>query len=267
MSDAVLQKLLPPAVTRLIADEGHALVRGAVVRAVDATALTTPAALWAAHGWQAEGEIEYADVLRFVAPPLTSLEAPAAYPTGFLQGDAVVPVWWLEPTRVPTGAELWRVSADGEQRLASAYAGPALGWRGARGYTPPVELVGPRAVFEGREYPAGFMPDPSRIELVALGDAPLADAEEVRPGVRRRIVAVSACERVFELRLTCVWRGVPWRILQSAGDRVLLSLLGDRTPDDLSGMAVLEPGAYEAVAPLAEITEQMGTTLEHTPVA
>lgn len=257
----VLQKLIAPAITGRIAGEGLDLLRGSVIRAVDAVGtLTTPTALWRAHGWEADGEVEYADVLRFLPTSLMTLEAPAIYPSGFLQGDAPTPVWWLDVTRVPTGAELWRVLPNGEQRLVSAYAGPALGWRGAKGYTPPVQLVGPRAVFEGQEYPAAFAPE--GVELVALGDTPLAGSEETRPGVRHRVVPVSACERVFELRLTCVWRGVPWRIVQSAGEQVLLSLIGEELPGDTSGLVSAEPGVYEAIAPTAETTDLIGTTRE-----
>jgi hypothetical protein len=118
----------------------------------------------------------------------------------------VVPVWMLERTRVPTGTELWRIARSGEQQLLSSYGGPALGWRGATGYYPPIHLVGPRAVWQGVEYPADFTPDLKDVELVHVGQEPPAGFEAVRPQIPRRFVPVDECDRVFDLVLNAMAR-------------------------------------------------------------
>ena len=79
-----------------------------------------------------------------------------------------MPVWLLQRTRVPVGTEFWRIKDTGEQRALSVFAGPAIGWRGAQGYFPPLHLVGPRATWRGADHPAAFQPDGTGLELVTL---------------------------------------------------------------------------------------------------
>lgn len=272
----VLQKLLMPWLSRAVVEQGYSAIGGPVVVAADAAELGTPETLLRAYGFDAPGSPfgespPYVDVIRFPTHPLMALEKPEArgerpwptYDSGFLRGDVVAPVWMLERTRAPTGAELWRIAATGQQQLLSSYGGPALGWQGARGYFPPIHFVGPRAVWEGEEYPADFTPDRRGVELVHVGQQPRAGFEAVRPQISRRIVTVGECDRVFDLVLTARWREVPVRILQRAGDQALLLLLGD-DPEDVRrlGADEVEPGIFEATAPAGELTDTSGTTRE-----
>lgn len=272
----VLQKLLMPWLARAVAEQGYSAVGGPVTEAADAANLDTPAAFVRAYGFEGPGSPfgdspAYVDVLRFQTHPLMSLEKPEphgerpwpTYDSGFLRGDIAVPVWMLDRTRVPTGTELWRMAASGEQQLLSSYGGPALGWRGARGYFPPIHFVGPRAAWQGAEYPADFTPDQRGVELVHVGEQPPEGFEAVRPQVSRKIVEVGACDRVFDLVLTARWREVPVRVLQRSGDQVLVLLLSD-DPEDARrlGAGEVEPGIFEATAPADELTDTSGGTRE-----
>ena len=265
----VMQKLLVPWVSTAIVEQGHSVVEGPVVRAGDAAGLDTPEKLLAAYGfegpaspWGAEPQ-PYVDVLRFPVEPLMRLETPPAdeverpwptYPRGFLRGDSLVPVWMLERTRVPVGTEFWRIAHTGEQKALSVYDGPALGWRGAPGYFPPLHVVGPRAEWHGLDLPAAFLPE-GRIELVHVGDqAPAPEFEQVRPQVWRAEVPLAACDRVFEVVLTATVDGVPVRVLQQAGDQALVLLLtDDPAAAELLGAGEAEPGIFEGVVPAGKL--------------
>jgi hypothetical protein len=151
-------------------------------------------------------------------------------------------------------AELWRTTAAGETWLAT-FEGPARGWRGSRGYTPPTDLVGTRAVWHDLDLPAEVSRDGTRIELIVVGRVAPEDFEQVRPGVWRRSVPHDHVDRVFEPVLTCAYREVPCRILQRTGDRSRLLLLSDH-PENAQwvGATAVDIGSYELVAPTADLT-------------
>ncbi|HEX6150579.1 hypothetical protein [Nocardioides sp.] len=262
----VLQKLLTSDLGSAIVEEGYDQVGGYVVDAGAAAGLRTPDALLAAHGFEAGGE--YVDVVRFELPPLASLRRPTTegerpwptYPSGFLRGDSLVPVWELSRTRYPYGAEYWRIRADGEQRCLSAYQGAARGWRGASGWRAPTPLVGPRARWRGREVPADVVGDGA---LLTFGpaDAP-AEAEEIRPGVWAAGVPLADCE-LFETVLTASVDGVSVRVLESDGTTARVLLLSDREEDAARvGAGLAEPGVFEADVAVTRLADTSGVTNE-----
>ena len=273
-----LQKLLVPARSAAISERGADDVGGPVVRAADVLDLR-PAELVAAYGLAGrpfETEPEHVDVLRFEPHSLMRLETPSSvgerpwptYEHGFLQ-EGAVPVWLLARTRVPLGTEFWRIRADGEQRLLSAYAGPAAGWRGAKGYQPPLDLIGRRARWQGLELPAE-LPDGDRaVDLVHVGDEGVpAGFEKVRPMVHHLVVSVDECESVFELELTARAGGVPVRVLRSDGQRARV-LLVDPDQASVARLAAveIEPGAFEALVAVSELTDTGGVRRELAPTA
>lgn len=261
----VLQKLLTSDLGSAIVDDGYDQVGGIVVEAAPAAALRTPAELLAAYGFEAGGE--YVDVVRFELPPLASLRRPGqddrpwpTYPSGFLRGDALVPVWELSRTRYPYGAEYWRIRADGEQRCLSAYQGAARGWRGAHGWRPSSAVVGPRARWRGQEVPADVVGDGALLTFPAA-TAP-ADAEEIRPGVWAAAVPLADCE-LFETVLTATVRETPVRVLESDGTTAHVLLLSDREEDAARvGATLAEPGVYEARVRVTELVDTAGVTHE-----
>ncbi|MCH1865121.1 hypothetical protein [Nocardioides sp. CFH 31398] len=263
MSRAVMEKVLWPEVSRSFGERGDSHVGGAVVGAADAASLGGPAGRVAAHGladlWPQGPEPWSVDVLRYAAAPLMRHRTPAAdtpsrpwptYPHGFLPATgAIVPVWDLATTRVPVGAEVWRVHAGGAEQHLLTYDGPAYGWRGAMAWAPTLGLVGPRAQWQGREWIAAHAADPSWVQLVAYGDPPDATFDSPRPGVVTRTVPLAECARVFALDLRGRWAGFDVRLLHTSGGpggsaRVELV---DPDPEQAAtvGATAVEPGRFE----------------------
>lgn len=270
----VVQKVLMPWLSGAVGERGYPYVGGAVTRLVDVRALTTPKVLLAAYGFQGSAAFgddpEFVDVVRFEVEPLMRLRAPGGevrpwptYPMGFLTaGSGVVPVWVLERTRVPRGAEMWRIHRCGEEERVTRFEGVARGWRGAAGFTPVTQLVGPRAVFEGREFVAEFTDvSGERVELVCFGEDVPVGFEPVRPGVSTRTVASAACDQVHEVVLSATWRGVEARVLQPGADEVLL-LLDQPEVEQVEGTGAgeVEPGYFEVVAPKGELVDGGGVS-------
>ncbi len=264
------EKLLTAGLGRAIVEDGYDQVGGIVVSAADAAPLDTPDRLLHAYGFDVTG-LDFVDVVRFTLPPLASISNPVApdapgtplYPTGFLTGDAVVPVWELSRTRYSYGAEYWRVRADGEQKCLSAYQGVARGWRGAAGWRPWSPLVGPRARWRGTEMAADVVGD-SVLLSVRAEEGPQG-WEQVRPQTWVAAVPAAECE-LFEVVLTATWRGVPVRILESgpSGARVLL-LIDDAARAEELGATVVEPGVFEATAAVDDLVDRHGVTNELAP--
>ncbi|MEV7397657.1 hypothetical protein [Aeromicrobium sp. NPDC092404] len=268
-------KVLWPHQVRGILDSGLSSIGGPVVRAADLP-LSDPADLLRTWGWEARHPYgdppQMTDVLRFPMHPLMRTSTPSdssghhvpSFSRGFLPStDAVVPVFDLALTRVPTGAELWRLRTGEAPALKLVYDGPAAGWRQAPSYFPPLHLVGPRARWNGEDLPAAFRADTSQIELVHVGDGPPPGFEPVRPTVSRRIVDVAECEAVFEAVLTGRVGELPVRVLQRAGDHSLVHVTGISTEvaTDLGAVEV-EPGRFELVTPSRTVTDLGGSTYE-----
>lgn len=264
MTEDVLQKLLQREQVAALRHGGATSVGGIVVRAADVVSITTPADLLDAYGLPADGEdATSVYVVRFPVIPLMRLgRAPVeghgpVFPTGFLDGHPA-PVWWLERTRFPRGAELWRVSGDAPQELISVYDGAGLGWRAATQYVPPSPFIGPRALFHGTEYSADIDEDGRRVTLVAVGEVP-DGFTGTRPMISERAVAVAECDSVFERVLTCTWAGRRWRVLDRDATTARLLLMGSGAePGDRAAAVEIEPGVYESSAPLVELGDVAG---------
>lgn len=267
----VLQKLLTSGLASALVDDGYDQVGGFVISAGDAAELTTPAALLHAYGF--DQAPEFVDVVRFPMPLLATATAPVddgerpwpTYPSGFLRGSSLVPVWWLSRTRYPYGAEYWRIRSDGEQKCLSAYDGASRGWRGARGWRAPSRMVGTRARWRGQEYVADVVGDGALLTaLDPAGPGPLVDvaAEEIRPGVWTGAVPLSECD-LFELVVSATVRGERVRVLDSGswGARVLLETDAEDRAARV-GADLVEPGVFEAVVPVSELADTSAVTNE-----
>ncbi|MEH3069142.1 MAG: hypothetical protein PGN15_14320 [Aeromicrobium erythreum] len=118
--------LLTPAQTTGVVLEGLDVVGGPVVPVEEATYADADAARAAfGHPDPEPGAGRFVDFL--VLPELPGVEVV----------DGV-----LRETRAPSGAELWRLEADGRRRVISYYDTPAYGWRNGRGPVRPAPHVG-----------------------------------------------------------------------------------------------------------------------------
>jgi hypothetical protein len=267
-----LQKLLMPWQLTDVVERGAPHVAGPVIRLGDAQSLRTPSAILPAYGLGEERfgpDPSHVDVVRFAVSPLMRLARPprddAPWPTyasGFLRSDALIPVWFLERTRVPMLSEIWRIHRDGRQDMLTVFLGAARGWDGARGYQPPKALVGPRATWQGVEYAADLTPEGDEVELVAIGPDVPDGFSSPRPMVSTRRVAVGECS-VIDRVITAVWRGVRCRVVdQDESQALLLLVTDDPATVERLGATEVEPAVFEVVAPLAELTETDGHVTE-----
>lgn len=253
-----LQKLLTADQGARIVSDGQDEVVGIVTDARAAASLSTPARLLAAYGYEAEAEEHprSVDVVRFFQPTLARLSTPSSrdsrrpwptYPSGFLRGDSLVPVWQMSRTRFPVGAEYWRIRDDGEQRMLSVYEGAARGWRGATAWRPPSRYVGTRARWQGSEYVADVQGEDV---LLTVGSAEQPDGfSSARPNVWMRTVPLRECE-VFETVLTSAVDGVGVRVLETDAHNARVELVGDDPVQaERLGAAMVDPGVFEAVLP------------------
>lgn len=270
----VMEKLLVPAAMQLVVERGYDHLAGPVVRAADHRD-RTPAERVAAYGL--DGEVypfgsnpDHVDVIRFQTNPLMQLSVPSdagerpwpTYPLGFLRDTT--PVWDLDLTRVPMGAEFVRIGVDGSERVLSEYGGAAWGWQRAKGYFPPLHLIGPRAKWRGLDLPASYTEDQQAVELVWVGDDGIPEGfTPSRPRVHSRVVPVAECESVFEVVLTSTWRGAAVRIVQQAGDEVLVVLLDpDLDSINRTRAQAMDVTLFQATAPRSELGEVRGVVRE-----
>lgn len=275
----VLEKLLVPELSSRIVEQGHDELTGAVYRPDDMIGLTPVERVRALGLDGADGPFgdapDHVDVVRFGTHPLMDLRIPTnapghaevpwpTYPTGFLRNAA--PVWILTMTRMPVSARFVRVSLDGTEKEFSRFHGAARGWEGAKGYVPPVHLVGPRARLGSLDLPCSYSADQQSVEMVWVGDGQVPEGfAQVRPGIHVRVVPVAECE-VFDIALVARWRDHRVRVLQQVGEEVLVLVTPESAADvEELGAAEVEPGVFQAVAPAGELTETEGVRSDPMP--
>lgn len=270
----LMQKAITPALTHAHLTQGHDRIAGYVVRAADVAFATSPEQLYEVHGLGYPGSPfspfdEFIDVLRFESsPPLQYRDVP-----GY-----IVPLWWLRHSRIPPGATLVRVHADGSSAVLARYGDVGTGWTlsGAaegRAVLPSLSrCVGPVAKWHGAYLEADLVDD-GRTVVLALANPPLAETGfQQSPGGRwYRRVPREAVTELFELDLTARWNGLSVRVVDQWQDAqryvvARISHLGD----DLARAAHLqlecvEAGVYEAVVYAAELTDlQTNQVVPHT---
>ncbi|GCB01051.1 hypothetical protein NCCNTM_46850 [Mycolicibacterium sp. NCC-Tsukiji] len=266
----VLQKLLAAPASNAIVENGLDQVGGYVTEASAVVGLRTPVELLAAYGIDAAPD--FADVVRFEQPRLATFAKPSDaerpwrdFPSGFLHGDSLAPVWRMSRTRFSYGAEYWRIRSDGEQKRLSRYEGAARGWVGAKRWRPPSPIVGTLARWQGLEFFADVIAE--TVLLTAIADEGPAGFEGVRPRVWSATVPLPECE-VFERVFTAKVDGVPVRMLRSTGSSAEVLLLTDDPADaQRVGAGLVEAGVFEAVVDASRLAGIQGVENQWVPGA
>lgn len=282
-NQTILQKAVTPQQVDGYLRSGFDRVSGFVLRAADGLEATTPAELFHAHALGFPGSPFNADdgeihVLLFPAQPQMSIEdaiggndkegagktggafvEPAPFTgTGFAPWPGhVAPVYWVRHSRVPAGAELHKVTADGARTHVATFADTATGWQAAQGLpelTPPTtpfpssRLVGPTAVHQGDT----FVADPLfGGETVALCATQETDGFERTPlGRYRRVVPMSALSELTEVLMTGTVAGLPVRVVDmfkaESGPVLRVSYTGHLSVlAEAFGLQKMDAGVYE----------------------
>ena len=127
---------------------------------------------------------------------------------GFAPGESsdVIAEFKVDSVRLPHGAQLWRIGADGNEQLVATLDATARLAAG-RGASDARRLRGPLA---GREYEAS--PDGDHVRLYRAEPADGFDRGPARAGMSgwcRPTRSTNSCY----VRTTCTWRGQPFIVL------------------------------------------------------
>ena len=270
----LMQKAITPALSRAHLSAGHDRVAGYVVRAEDVSFATTPAQLFEVHGlgYPSTPFSPYSasiDILRFESSPQLQYRDVPGY---------IVPLWWLRHSRIPPGAELIRVFADGTSILLGRYGDVGTGWSVAQVGAPRPALaslsrcVGPVAKWHGAYLEADVLDDDQTVVL-ALANPPLSETgfQQAASGRWFRRVHREDVSELFELDLTARWNGLEVRVVDQWQDAqryvvARISHLGDDIERaERLRLDRVEAGGYEAIGYAAELTDiQTNQVVPHT---
>ncbi|OKL53848.1 hypothetical protein BSZ39_07295 [Bowdeniella nasicola] len=278
----MLQKAVTPGMVQAYLEHGFDRVSGWVVNAADVSSLISDADLRALHHLEFAQSPFLADepihTLHFPSPQATPLvranpEAMSEMfplPTGgeVSVGDVSTPLLWLEHTRLPAGARLWRFSKDEDQpALVGTYNGPAFGWHDENDTfhaIPPTIIAGRVGVVDGIAYAAepdyGEGGDVVSVTLATMSKPEDEDFQETESGMWAKVVALDDLDVLFESHVKATWHGLPVRVVErfSADDGDLArisSLVLDYGANQNAGFDFIEPGVWEATIPWADLEE------------
>ncbi|WP_188668785.1 hypothetical protein [Tersicoccus solisilvae] len=276
----VLQKVLYPALRDEFLSGRLQRIGGFVLRAQDAVAAQTPAQLHEAFalgypGSPYDPNAPFVDVIRFQPPrgPVIHdaispavVDHPPYTGTGFAPWpDHVAPVYLLDETPLPAGAEMWRVSADGSEDLVAVHPDVATGWLQVAGGEPvprvPIlpSTLAWHAIWQGQD----FVADVTRDGIVLLAAEQLDGFEATRGPAWRRVVPAEEVTDVFRMRLECRYRGLPCLVTDSGQDEngtvLRLAYIG-HDAEFAEGMSLhkLDAGWYWTAARQEEIEGLQG---------
>ena len=270
----LMQKAITPALTRAHLTLGHDRIAGYAVRAEDVSFAMTPAQLFEVHGLGYPGTpfSPYAasiDILRFESSPHLQYRDVPGY---------IVPLWWLRHSRIPPGAELVRIFADGTSILLARYGHIGTGWSVTQpgAHRPSLaslsRCVGPVAKWHGAYLEADVIEDDHTVVL-ALANPPLSETgfRQAPSGRWYRQVGRDDVRELFELDLTARWNGLEVRVVDQWQDSqryvvARISHLGDDIERaERLRLDRIEAGVYEAIVYAAELTDiQTNQVVPHT---
>lgn len=289
-----LQKAVMPARERGWLAFGEETVCGYVVQTEQVAWAKTPEQLFRVHGLGFPGspltpDAPFLDVVRIPVTPFVRVvaavggnsEADAAvmhgdfidHPpfsgTGFVAevAEAIVPLWWLDPIRVPAGTELWRVFADGHEELVAIYGNLASGWTTAGEYSvqraawlAPSDVLGIFGTWRGQRVMADPLANDTTVVVSATESSNLHLIER---GVWAATVPSAEVENLAAIRFTGTWRGLAFQVTQRFHqDGELLARLvyigHDALRAEAAGLQKSDAGVYEATIPWTEFSDVQG---------
>ncbi|MBD3942203.1 hypothetical protein IF188_10900 [Microbacterium sp. NEAU-LLC] len=283
----IMQKIVLPARERSWAQFDDDLLVGFVVRAADVAWARTAGELFDAMGVGFPGsplrrDAPFIDVLRFPATPYLRLvpavgreldpvngfvDRPPFTGTGFAATPATtdpVPLWWLDPCRVPAGSELWRVHADGREEVLAHYDHVASGWlpRPA-GRIGSSDVVGVFATWNGQQVLADALPNG---RVVVASESPWDALRQTERGVWAGVVEPSDVADLHALVVTGTWRGLAFQIVRRylEGDTMTaraVYLGRDADEAERAGLEKTDAGVYELSAPFADFEDVVARQL------
>lgn len=279
----VLQKAVTPAQVTAYFSEGYDRVSGYVVRAAEVSSVTSTADLRSLHHLNYEGSPFPEDgpihVLHVDKSPSWQLipaakmkERDVMSGSGTVEVDeGLVELFFLDHTRLTSGARLWRFEDGEDPVLVGTYHGPAFGWQDhtagdALKSAIPIPSTGSVVVLDDKAFVADVVSaddgSPTQITAVAPS-APPADLGFVQNQAERWVRAVDHAEAraLFEMRITATWNGLPVIVCQNfklpdgmVATRVA-SFAHDYERAEAANLTEIELGVWEATVPSTEVKD------------
>ncbi|WP_167051957.1 hypothetical protein [Salinibacterium sp. ZJ77] len=280
-----LQKAIMPGRERAWLAAGDDLLCGYVVDAADAAWASTAAQLVEVHGLSFPGspytaDPDFVDVIRFPASSATPVipalgevagvqggpfrDHPPFNPAGFAPAEQTVPVWWLDPIRVPAGSEIWRVHRDGHEELVAAYPHVAAGWKPAADFQVPREsdlrpshVLGVFGTWKGERVIVDLLPDGQAV-IASLSE--IEGLHLIERGFWATVVDAAEVEDLGLLRLVGNWNGLLVQVVRSIdAETVRVVFVGrDAFAAEAGGMQKTDAGVYEATIPQSDLADLAG---------
>lgn len=220
----ILEKLLLEKQSSLLREQGLQEFGGLVGDARILAKLTTPAQILAAFGFQKTRP--FVDILRFSCLPNMELSSPPAdvrpwptFPEGRLQpvGELQSRAWYLSTTRVPFGAEVWRVWPNRQEKI-NTYEGAVDGWSESKAWMPPSIWCGLLATWNELTCWADLVP--AGVLLSTLPSKVEAPTWTIpRHGLAWKLVPPEECE-FFENFASFSIEGHDFRVLESSATSI-----------------------------------------------
>lgn len=277
----ILQKAVTPSMAQAYLDHGFDRVSGWVLNASNISHLTSDKNLRQLH------QLDYPNspfttgktihILHFPSPQATPLvranpEAMSELfplPTNGLVrvGDITTPLLWLEHTRLPAGARLWRFTpGESSPTLAGTYNGPAFGWQDETGKfhtTPPTIITGRVGILDGAAYAAE--PDYDKtgnitaVTLATISQPKDPEFAETEAGMWAKTVAFDDIDLLFESHVKATYHDLPVRVIERFsthnGDLARISsLVLDHGANHNAKFDFIEAGVWEATLPWSELS-------------
>jgi len=184
--------------------------------------------------------------------------------TGFAPtAKGLVPLWWVEPTRVPPGSELWRMHSRGHEEFLSVYANVASGWQPGQGEALPSDVCGRFTRWEGMPVPADTLDD-GRIVLASY--TPIDGAKLTERRLWARIIDANLVESPYTLKLTADVGEMPFQVVRrwNDGTRTVARLVyigRDARRAEAAGLERMDVGVYETTVAVDQLKNLRGEEL------
>ena len=274
----IFEKIVTPDRLRLWT-QGDDLLCGFVARAGDTGWAHTASDLLEAHGYPSSDQDApdgtHVDVLRFRSAGITFISAtgeggegfkglPPFTGTGFAPtARGLVPLRWVEPTRVPPGSELWRVHSDGREEFLAVYANVASGWQPGHGDALPSDVCGRFALWDGVPTLADTLED-GRIVLASY--TPVDGAKLTERRLWARVIDADLVDQPYTLKLTADVGGLPFQVVRrwNDGTRTLARLVyvgRDAPRAEAAGLERMDMGVYETTVAVDQLENLQGEEL------
>lgn len=279
----VLQKAVTPAQVRAYLTQGFDRIAGYVVRAAEVSAVTAVSDLRRLHHvdypgspFPVDGPLHILHVDRSpswqLASATTIKEQAIMETSGTVEvQESLVETFFLDHTRLTSGARLWRFEDDHDPVLVASFLGPELGWQlheeddSPMKLMAPVPIVGSIVTLGGQQFPADVVSDEAGnpVDIVAVSAVePAGDLGFTKTdnGMWVRDLDFSQAEALFEMSVVGTWNGEPVKLVHAmrttenlAVYRVF-SLTRDWEKSRDARFTEIELGVWEATVPQAEVT-------------